>query len=153
MLICDDMSCLQQYDDQGCLTLHSPFMHAFHIAGAFQYEWSGTLLGIIIWLGLFPARRQILWRMSWRLPCLVSRVSCPVSRVPELSELKLNRDVGIWQRYCEQSARPSMPTRIPSQIAVDCKSDHWNCVPFFIHFVYIFSECTPFSCNGNAHAC
>ncbi len=27
MLICDDMSCLQEYDDQGCLTLHSESMH------------------------------------------------------------------------------------------------------------------------------
>ncbi len=30
----------------------------------------------------------------------------------------------FWQRFCEQSARPSMPIRIPSQIAVDCKSVH-----------------------------
>ncbi len=30
----------------------------------------------------------------------------------------------FWQRYCEQSVRPSMPIRIPSQIAVDCKSVH-----------------------------
>ncbi len=42
---------------------------------------------IIIWLGLLPARRQILGpgcRVSCpvsRVPCLVSRVSCPVSRV------------------------------------------------------------------------
>ncbi len=34
---------------------------------------------VIIWLGLFPARRQILWRRSWRVPCAVSRVSCVVS--------------------------------------------------------------------------
>ncbi len=27
--------------------------------------------------------------------------------------------------YCEQSARPSMPIRIPSQIVVDCKSVHY----------------------------
>ncbi len=30
----------------------------------------------------------------------------------------------FWQKNCEQSARPSMPIRIPSQTAVDCKSVH-----------------------------
>ncbi len=37
---------------------------------------------IFIWLGLFPARRQILWRRSWGLSCELSglkpnRVLCP----------------------------------------------------------------------------
>ncbi len=27
--------------------------------------------------------------------------------------------------HCEHSAKPSMPIRIPSQIAVDCKSVHY----------------------------
>ena len=30
----------------------------------------------------------------------------------------------VWQRYREQSAKTNMPVRIPSQIAVDCKSVH-----------------------------
>ena len=35
----------------------------------------------------------------------------------------------IWQRFCEQSTRPSMPMRIPSQITVDCKSVHYSSLP------------------------
>ena len=32
----------------------------------------------------------------------------------------------LWQRFCEQPTRPSMPMSIPSQIAVDCKSVHFS---------------------------
>ncbi len=44
------------------------------------YKWFSW---VIIWLGLLPARRQILERRSCRVPCTV----CRVSELSELSEL------------------------------------------------------------------
>ena len=43
-------------------------------------------------------------------------LSCPTSH--------FHMDVTIWQWYHDQSARTTIPIRIPSQIAVDCKSVH-----------------------------
>ncbi len=82
----------------------------------------GTTVQLIIWLGLFPARRQILESRSWVLLsfCLWFVRACAENLVVR----RFNRDVVIWQRCCEHPVKPSMPIRIPSQIAVDCKSVH-----------------------------
>ena len=85
--------------------------------------------GLVIWLGLYPARRQILWRRSWVLSCPDVQLSEPGQRfsvvmsilviiswkagyswvgMPSVGLLKLlggKLDLIAWQMFCE-------PTRL-----------------------------------------
>ncbi len=71
---------------------------------------------------------------GWPQPDVRSSEGGPVCCPRELSGLVqriyCTESIGLilialfWQRYCENSARPSIPIGIPSQIAVDCKSVH-----------------------------
>ncbi len=74
------------------------------------FFWGG---GIPIMIMLFSRSCHLL-----KLIIVSQILSGPTSHVHRV------RDVTIWQQYHEQSASTTMPIRIPSQIAVDCKSVH-----------------------------